>query len=70
MESKTKLRAEIDYLRDQLMIVLDVKKEVWKYHPSNPDFVNPIKAYKELDVDFRLIEDEVEKLELKLNSLN
>lgn len=47
-------------------IMLD---EVWQYHPANPDFLNPIKAYDELKKTILILEKELGDLESKINHL-
>ena len=42
------LENELVDVQNQLISNYDVLEEMWAYHPANPDFINPIKAYDEL----------------------
>jgi hypothetical protein len=42
---------------------------MWVYHPANPDFINPIKAYDELKKSIDVIEKGIGDLELKIKTL-
>jgi hypothetical protein len=65
-----KLKDELIDLQSQLFALSSIKDEVWTYHPSNPDFVNPIKLYEELKTNMVDIERRIKELEWRLNSLN
>jgi len=43
--------------------------EMWKYHPGNPDFINPIKAYDELKKSIAYLEGKINDLDLKIKTL-
>ena len=43
--------------------------EVWQYHPANPDFINPIKAYDTMKKIINELENRLSDLELKINHL-
>jgi len=43
--------------------------EVWKYHPANSEFVNPIKVYDDLKKSIESLELKISDLELKINHL-
>lgn len=63
------LEQKISNIQNELIgynIMLD---EVWQYHPSNPDFLNPIKVYDELKKSILILEKELGDLESKINHL-
>lgn len=63
------LGEKISNIQNELIgynIMLD---EVWQYHPANPDFLNPIKAYDELKKSILILEKELGDLESKINHL-
>jgi uncharacterized coiled-coil DUF342 family protein len=63
------LEQKISNIQNELIgynIMLD---EVWQYHPANPDFLNPIRAYDELKKSILLLEDELDDLGLKIKHL-
>jgi hypothetical protein len=43
--------------------------EFWQYHPANPDFINPIKAYDDLKKSIVNLELKLTDLESKINHL-
>ena len=47
-------------------LILD---EIWKYHPANSNFVNPIKVYDELKKSIEKLELKISDLELKIKHL-
>ena len=58
-ETKIKLEQKLTDAQNELIgnsLMLD---EVWKYHPANSEFVNPIKVYDDL-------KKSIESLELKI----
>ena len=61
---------ELTDLQDMLLDIQNVlisnytiKDEIWRYHPANENFVNPIREYDE-------IISQIEKLEKQSNSIN
>ena len=63
------LGEKISNIQNELIgynIMLD---EVWQYHPANPDFLNPIKAYDELKKSILGLENKLNDLELKIKHL-
>ena len=63
------LEQNISNIQNELIgynIMLD---EVWQYHPANPDFLNPIKAYDELKKSILGLENKLNDLELKIKHL-
>lgn len=65
-----KLQDEIIDLQNKLYALSLVKEEIWTYHPSNPNFINPISLYENLRKDILDIERKINDLEFKINSLN
>lgn len=63
------LKSEILSLQNQLISDYDVLDEMWKYHPANPEFVNPIRAYDELKKSITYLEGKLADLELKIKTL-
>ena len=63
------LENEMVDLQNQLISNYDVLEEMWVYHPANPDFINPIKAYDELKKSIAKLEDKLSDLELKIKTL-
>lgn len=70
MGEKQKIENELIDLQNQLQALCAIKHEIWVYHPSNPDFINPISLYESLKVDIEKIERKINFLECELNSLN
>jgi hypothetical protein len=65
-----KLIEEMNLLKEKLISLHHIMDEVWVYHPSNPNFINPITLYKELKDNISSIERKINDLEFKINSLN
>jgi hypothetical protein len=70
MGEKEKLKHELADMQNHLFALSNLKDEVWGYHPSNPDFINPIKLYENLKQDILDIERKIQEIEWRLNSLN
>ncbi len=43
--------------------------EVWKYHPANSEFINPIKVYDDLKKSILTLENKLADLDLKIKHL-
>lgn len=70
---KTELINLQDLITDSQNILLslyNIKEEVWRYHPANDDFVNPIKEYDEISSQISELEKKISKLELNIIHLN
>lgn len=66
---KTELIDLQDLITDSQNILLslyNIKDEIWRYHPSNDDFVNPIKEYDEVSFQINELEKKISKLELDI----
>ncbi len=70
---KTELIDLQDLITDSQNVLLslyNIKDEIWRYHPSNDDFVNPIKEYDEVSFQINELEKKISKLELDIIHLN
>lgn len=56
-------------LQNQLISMHNIKDDVWRYHPANENFVNPIKEYDNLVSQIEKIEKQSSELELKIMHL-
>jgi hypothetical protein len=63
------LKEKLNYLTNSLNSSYTILSELWVYHPANPDFINPIKAYDELKSDAVEIESYIKDLENKIEYL-
>ena len=70
MGKRQDIENEIIDLENKLYALAIIKEQVWVYHPSNPDFLNPITMYENLSNEIDGIERKINFLECELNSLN
>jgi predicted nucleic acid-binding Zn-ribbon protein len=56
-------------LQQEIASSYQVLEEMWVYHPANPNFINPIKAYDELKKLVLKLESKINDLELKIQTL-
>lgn len=56
-------------IQNQLIDDCELLDEMWKYHPANPDFINPIKAYDDLKKSIELLENKLNDLDSKIKYL-
>ena len=56
-------------LQQEIANSCQVLEEMWVYHPANPDFINPIKAYDELKKLILKLENKLSDIELKIQTL-
>lgn len=56
-------------LQQEIASNCQVLEEMWVYHPANPDFINPIKAYDELKKSILGLENKLSDIELKIQTL-
>lgn len=68
---------ELSDLQDMLVDIQNtlisnytIKDEIWRYHPANKDFVNPIKEYDEITSQIENLEKKISEIELKILHLN
>ena len=64
---------ELTDLQDMLLDIQNVlisnytiKDEIWRYHPDNENFVNPIKEYDEIISQIEKLEKQSSEIELKI----
>lgn len=67
---------ELDSLEDKLrcaqndMIDLfNIKEELWRYHPKNKQFINPIKEYNTILSKISHLEENINAIELDISHL-
>ena len=46
-----------------------IMDELWKYHPANPNFINPISLYKNLKIEVSNMDAEIENIESMIDAL-
>lgn len=63
-------KTQLDDLKVEYLVNSNYLDEVWRYHPSNPGFVNPIKKHKEIKDRIDELERKINILERENNSLN
>ena len=57
-------------IQNTLISNYTIKDEIWKYHPGNENFVNPIKEYDEISFQIKHLEKEISEIELKILHLS
>lgn len=70
MGTKKELQEDMNKLSDLIYSIKEKLSEVWEYHPSNPDFINPIKYHKDLLDRLDEVKDVYDNTEREFNSLN
>ena len=63
------LEDEIVTLQNYIITISNVIDEMWKYHPENPNFLNPITECKELKKRKLVIEGKIQDIDVKLSIL-
>jgi predicted nucleic acid-binding Zn-ribbon protein len=63
------LEIKVASIQNQLVDDYGMLDEFWQYHPANPDFINPIKAYDDLKKSILQLELKLDDLESKINHL-
>lgn len=63
------LEIKVASIQNQLIGDYGMLDEFWQYHPANPDFINPIKAYDDLKKSIENLELKLIDLENKINHL-
>jgi hypothetical protein len=63
------LEDKICNLQNVLVSNYSIMDELWIYHPSNPDFINVIKAYDEVKKEIADMEVQLADLELKIKHI-
>lgn len=63
------LEEQVVDLQNQLISSYDLLSELWVYHPSNPDFVNPITLHEKVKVEVETMELRISDLQNRINVL-
>jgi hypothetical protein len=63
-------KSQLDNLKSEYLINSNYLDEIWRYHPSNPNFINPLKEFKNIKDKLNELERKINLLERKNNSLN
>ena len=53
-------------IQNTLISNYTIKGEIWRYHPGNENFVNPIKEYDEIISQIEKLEKKSSEIELKI----
>lgn len=64
------IKSQLDNLKSEYLINSNYLDEVWRYHPSNPNFINPLKEFKNIQDRLNELEHKINHLERENNSLN
>ena len=66
-------QAELTNLQDNLIDIQNtltsmytIKDEIWRYHPKNKNFINPIKEYDNMSSEIDKLEKKISKIELDI----
>tara|TARA_B100001093_G_scaffold515060_1_gene590516 strand:- start:1452 stop:1700 length:249 start_codon:yes stop_codon:yes gene_type:complete len=65
----TELQDILLNLQNSLTNMHLIKDEIWRYHPGNEDFINPIKEYDEITSQIDKMEREISGVELDIINL-
>lgn len=57
-------------LKSEYVDLNNILSEIWVYHPSNPNFINPITVYNNIFTKIKSLENRIVILENELSSLN
>jgi hypothetical protein len=49
-------------LINQLLFLVQMQENVWRYHPNNPNAVNAVEEYDELQEEINSVENKLENL--------
>ena len=53
-------------LQNLIIEYYNIKDDLWRYHPGNENFVNPIKEYDEVKNKIDKLEKDMSEIELKI----
>ena len=62
----TELQDQLVNLQNCLINMSNIKDDIWKYHPGNENFINPIKEYDEVSSEMDELERKISKIELDI----
>jgi len=65
-----KLEDKVIDLTNVLMSNYNILDEYWAYHPSNENFINPIKEYEKMKLTIDILEKELDETHQKIEQLN
>jgi predicted nucleic acid-binding Zn-ribbon protein len=57
-------------LTNILMSNYTILDEYWAYHPSNENFINPIKEYEKMKLQIEALETELEETKAQIERFN
>ena len=66
MENLNNLENKEINLQNTIMHEYNILDELWRYHPSNENFINPIKEYEILKKRIGELEMELDKIQTQI----
>jgi len=69
-EELTDLQDQLINLQNNLISMCSIRDDIWRYHPNNDDFVNPIAEYDNIVNEIDELQKTISKTELKIIHLN
>lgn len=60
------LQDKLVNFQNTLIGMHSIKEEIWRYHPANENFTNPIKEYDDISSQIDKIERQISEIELKI----
>jgi predicted nucleic acid-binding Zn-ribbon protein len=57
-------------LSNVLISNYNILDELWAYHPSNENFINPIKEYDKMKLQIEALETELEETKAQIERFN
>lgn len=67
---KKQLMNDLEKLQNECLSIAAIMDEVWVYHPSNPDFINPISYIEYLKGELKRLEREVDEIEREIQLIS
>jgi len=64
------LEDKIIDLTNILMSNYTILDELWAYHPSNENFINPIKEYEKMKLHIEALENELNETKAQIERFN
>tara|TARA_B100000035_G_scaffold314475_1_gene330858 strand:+ start:256 stop:507 length:252 start_codon:yes stop_codon:yes gene_type:complete len=65
----TDLQDQLINLQNNLISMYNIRDDVWRYHPNNENFVNPIVEYDNVVGEIEELQKTISKIELKVMHL-